>query len=124
MVLDVPPTFYIAQVYDCSTYGAANYNECPATADTPSSGPATSPSTSSGSTSTTTTPDNPETPQTPESTKPSTTEEPKDIALITPAKTIAAMDWVVIVPLALILSVLVAIVILLFKRHQRKPPVY
>ena len=131
MIIDLPPTTYIAQVYNCDTYGAAAYNECLETADAPStSTPSSTPSTSRQSQQTTTgddtvaTSDEPTTTGTTQQPAPSYQLKPapspeKEITLVTPANTIAGMGWTVIVPIALVLSVLIALIILLFKRRRR-----
>lgn len=121
MVFDIPPTMYIAQVYNCDAYGAANYNDCPVTSET-STTPSTTqqnstnngassgdePVTSDGQTQT----DPPEPGRNPN--------QEKEIALVTPANNIAGADWTVIVPISLVISVLIAVIILLFKRHRRQ----
>ncbi len=111
MVFDLPPTYYIAQVYNCDAYGAAAYNECLVTSDT-SSGAATT--------------DTPATTDSPQTTKPSTqngsgTEAP-DIPFFLPAKTVASMDWWIIILIALIVTALIAWIILLIKRRKRREP--
>lgn len=127
MVFDLPPTIYIAQVYNCDAYGAAAYNSCP---ETSTNSPGGTPSQTSSTNSTTTTNesqtgdespiDTPQTTQQPPS-KPAPSQPGKDIELVNPTNTIAALDWTTLIPIALILSVLVAVIVLLYKKHRRPP---
>lgn len=127
MVLDMPPTTYIAQVYSCDVYGGAEYNACPtdstSSSSTSSSGGGSTSSSSSNS-STSSSSDDTTTPST-TSTDGNTSTETGGYQTNTPETTsspadaVAGMSWWLIIGIAVAIAVVGAWLIMLFKRRRR-----
>jgi hypothetical protein len=123
MVLYMPPTTYIAQVYDCDTYGGSAYNECSGTT-VPSSNPSANSSTTTNNTtanpdtatsSDTTTSTSTDTATTTDTggyqTNPETTNSPADA--------VAGLSWWWIIGIAIVIAIIGAWIIMLLKRRHR-----
>lgn len=144
MILYMPPTTYIAQVYSCDAYGASDYSNCPTTSSSSSSSGS---GTSSGSTSHSTngssttnnsstssndatssndTSNNSSNSNTPDNGGYQTTNNnPSDN---TPVNAVAGLGWEWILLIAVGIAVVIAWVILLVRRRGRNnsqvPPTY
>jgi hypothetical protein len=128
MFIDLPPTFYIAQVYTCDVYGGGNYNECPATGSTSNSNTNSQTATSTDSNTTdsmnpdgaTTTDDgtggaNTDT-GTDDVTGGGSTENTPQNAT---AKSDGGLGWLILLGIIIAISVIGAWIILLIKRRKR-----
>lgn len=130
MFIDLPPTYYIAQVYTCDVYGGGNYNECPATGSTSNSNTNSQTATSTDSNTTdsmnpdgaTTTDDGTDGANTDTDTGTddvtgggSTENTPQNAT----AKSDGGLGWLILLGIIIAISVIGAWIILLIKRRKR-----